>query len=43
MPTPSSGQLTIVAVVAVAASAALGALAAGRLTRRSAAELVRWE
>jgi putative ABC transport system permease protein len=43
MPMPTAGQLGLVAVLALAASGGLGALAVGRLARRPAAELVRWE
>jgi putative ABC transport system permease protein len=43
MAMPSIGQITALALVVMAVSAALGALAVGRLARRSAAELVRWE
>jgi len=43
MPLPTAGQLTLVTLIALAVSAGLGALAVGRLARRPASELVRWE
>jgi putative ABC transport system permease protein len=43
MPMPNAGQLSLVTLVTLLLSAGLGAAAVGRLARRPAADLVRWE
>jgi putative ABC transport system permease protein len=43
MPAPATWSVVVLAVAACVVSAALGALAAARITRRSASELVRSE